>query len=89
MMLFECKFEVTVITDKKRVITKLLNREFDLPFYREDMHPDGLGYYQYFAYDGAEEEAINNFIEYAEIKDIEDDFCELLEEDEIITEILG
>ena len=87
-MEFDVEFEIEVKTDKGRILKETISRFFNLPYYVEDMHPDKIGYYQYFADESAEEYAINNFIDNVEVEEIEDCFFEQLEEDEKIIEII-
>jgi len=87
-MEFGTVFELSVKTNKNKTLSRYIVKSFELPYYKEDMHPDGLGYWQYFPYESAEEDAINDFIENIKVEDIEDYFLEQLDEDENIIEIV-
>lgn len=87
-MEFDIEVELSVKTNKNKTLSRYIVKSFELPYYKEDMHPDGLGYWQYFPYESAEENAINEYIDSAEAQDVEDYFLEELDEDEKIIEIV-
>ena len=87
-MEFEVEFDVSVKTSKGRILTEEIERTFDLPYYKEDMHPDGLGYYMYFADERAEERAILTWIESVEVGALYEYFWESLEDDEELIEVI-
>lgn len=80
------------ITDKNRKLSAQTTLDLEVEGYswQEDMHPDGIGYYETFyeANEDSYEDAVNHWLEKANIIDFNDIFADLLEEDENIEDIV-